>query len=70
MPAGRLAHGPFACHGWRMNATIAIRTVRPSDECDSCAPVLARDRIAAAGYVLMLVLVASFLALVGVAALA
>jgi hypothetical protein len=53
-----------------MNATIAIRTVRPSDECDPCAPVLARDRIAAAGYVLMLVLVASFLALVGVAALA
>jgi hypothetical protein len=52
-----------------MNATIAIGTARPSDDCDSCAPVLARDRIATASYVLMLVVAASFLALVGFAAI-
>jgi hypothetical protein len=53
-----------------MNATLAVRTAPPSDECDSCAPVLAGDRITSTAYVAMLVLVASFLALVGLAALA
>jgi len=51
-----------------MNATIAIRTLRTPDECEACAPVLARDRIATASYLAMLVLVASFLTLVVLAA--
>ena len=51
-----------------MNATIAL-TTRPRGDCAECEHVPAHDRIVAAAYLGMLVLVVSFLALVGLAAL-